>query len=219
MSRTENPEEAENQWVSVPKQRRTRARLERIYAVAEALFEAQGFENTTLRQVAAGVPCSMGTIYDRFEGKDALLLAMHERLRLRLLQALPMLVPSERLRHLDLSRWLQLAVQGACASITGHLGLRRAVMERCIGSEVVAQKERAYREELCGYFVRGLSLYADDIRHPDPALAAQHIYSMLTAVISQRYDMRLEPPSGRLNDPDFLEECTRMCMGYLVHAP
>jgi AcrR family transcriptional regulator len=210
--------EPENRWVSEPKQKRTRERLDRIYKSADALFDAQGFENTTLRQVAAEVPCSMSTIYDRFESKDALLLAMHERLRQRVLVGMPLLAPKERPAHLDLEGWIQLSVRGACTSMANHRGLRRAVMERCISSEVVAQKELDHRKELCGYFVRGLALYKDDIRHPNAKVASRRIYSMLTAVVSQRYDMRLEPPGSGLSDERFIQECVRMCLAYLLHS-
>lgn len=215
----ESYKEAEpaNKWVREPKQKRTRERLALIYKSADALFEAQGFEKTTLRQVAAGVPCSMGTIYSRFESKDALLLAMHERLRQRVLTGMPLLVPDRRPAHLDLRGWIELAVRGAFASMVGHRGLRRAVMERCISNAEVADKELHHREELSGYFVRGLSLFKDEIAHPDWEVAARRIYSTLTAVVTQRYDMGLEPPSGRLDDEHFIQECVRMCLAYLEH--
>ena len=215
MSPKSQKKATENQWVSAPKQQRTRERLDRIYEVAEGLFDAQGFENTTLRQVASAVPCSMSTIYDRFESKDALLLAMHERLRQRVLAGMPLLAPETRPAHQDLEGWVKLAVSGACTSMSVHRGLRRAVMERCISSEQVAQKERDYREELAEYFVRGLALYADEIDHPDPAVAARRVYSMLTATVSQRYDMRLEPEGSRLTDKAFMRESVRMCLHYL----
>ena len=216
MDEPEPEKEASNRWVREPKQRRTRERLALIYKSADALFDEQGFEKTTLRQVAAGVPCSMGTIYGRFESKDALLLAMHERLRQRVLTGMPMLAPDRKPAHMDLRGWVELAVRGACASMANHRGLRRAVMERCISSEEMAEKELYHREELATYFVRGLSLFADEVTHPDVEVAARRVYSTLTAIVSQRYDMRLEPPNSRLSDEHFIEECVRMCLSYLV---
>jgi AcrR family transcriptional regulator len=216
MAKSQRPQK--NRWLREPKQERTRARLETIFEAAERLFDAQGFENTTLRQVAAEAPCSMSAIYARFASKDDLLLAMHERLRQRVLSGMPLLVPPDGRARMTLERWVRLAVEGGCSAMTSHRGLRRAVMERCISSPALAAKEKRYREELCEQFVRGLSMYTTDIAHPDPEAAARRIYSTLTAVISVRYDMQLEPEKGRLSDARFMQECTRMCLGYLAFA-
>ncbi|WP_409332989.1 TetR/AcrR family transcriptional regulator [Trujillonella humicola] len=65
---------------------RERRRLERlesgrreILAVAERLFVEQGYEGTSLEQIAAGCGFSVGSIYNFFRNKDALYAAALER--------------------------------------------------------------------------------------------------------------------------------------------
>lgn len=65
---------------------RARRRLERresgrreILAVAERLFVEQGYEGTSLEQIAAGCGFSVGSIYNFFRNKDALYAAALER--------------------------------------------------------------------------------------------------------------------------------------------
>ena len=65
---------------------RARRRLERLESgrreildVAERLFVEQGYEGTSVEQIAAGCGFSVGSIYNFFRGKDALYSAALER--------------------------------------------------------------------------------------------------------------------------------------------
>jgi AcrR family transcriptional regulator len=53
---------------------------DRILATALDLFTAKGYEQTTLRDIAATAQCSLGLTYRYFERKEDLVLALYERL-------------------------------------------------------------------------------------------------------------------------------------------
>ncbi len=57
-----------------------RARREQIVEAATRVFAQKGFRRATTREVAREAGVSEGTIYNYFEGKDALLMAILERL-------------------------------------------------------------------------------------------------------------------------------------------
>jgi len=50
-----------------------------ILRVAAALFRKHGFERTTLRDIAKGCGCLLGSLYYRYPSKDALLVDMADR--------------------------------------------------------------------------------------------------------------------------------------------
>jgi len=56
-----------------------RRRRERILAAAERLFAAQGFQKTTVDEVALAAGVSKGLVYDHYASKEALLGAVWER--------------------------------------------------------------------------------------------------------------------------------------------
>ncbi len=60
-----------------PKAEETR---QRILNSALSLFEEQGFESTTLRQIAARAKVSLGLVYRYFAAKESFVLALYERL-------------------------------------------------------------------------------------------------------------------------------------------
>ncbi len=57
-----------------------RTRREQIVEAATRVFAQKGFRRATTREVARAAGVSEGTIYNYFEGKDALLMAILERL-------------------------------------------------------------------------------------------------------------------------------------------
>src|SRR5918911_5185084 len=59
-----------------PKGERTR---EHILETAIQLFIEKGYENTTMREIAAAAKCSLGLTYRYFARKEDLVLALYQR--------------------------------------------------------------------------------------------------------------------------------------------
>ena len=62
---------------AIPKSAATR---ERLFETALRLFESQGFEATTMRQIADGAGCSLGLTYRYFAAKEDLVLELYGRI-------------------------------------------------------------------------------------------------------------------------------------------
>lgn len=59
-----------------PKQERSRARLEALLAAGNHLFSTREYEDVTVADIAAEAGCAVGTVYGRFQNKEALFLAI-----------------------------------------------------------------------------------------------------------------------------------------------
>src|SRR5688572_25334848 len=62
-----------------PKQTRGQRKVEHILRSAEALFAEVGFENATTNAIATRAGVSIGSLYQFFASKEAILHAMTER--------------------------------------------------------------------------------------------------------------------------------------------
>jgi AcrR family transcriptional regulator len=62
-----------------PRQRRSRDTVERILDAAARIFDERGYRGTTTNHVAALAGVSVGSLYQYFPNKDAILVALAER--------------------------------------------------------------------------------------------------------------------------------------------
>lgn len=62
-----------------PRQQRSRATVDRILGVAARIFDQHGYRATTTNHIAAAAGVSIGSLYQYFPNKDALLAALAER--------------------------------------------------------------------------------------------------------------------------------------------
>src|SRR5262245_4789995 len=63
----------------VPPPSATPQTRERILDVAEALFAAHGFAGTSMREIAGAADLTAASLYNHFDGKEALYAAVLER--------------------------------------------------------------------------------------------------------------------------------------------
>src|SRR3990172_9285786 len=66
-------------WVRVPQQARTPPAVGRLLDAAEALVAEKGFDQTAIADIVRRAGVSVGGFYRRFQDKDGLLQALHER--------------------------------------------------------------------------------------------------------------------------------------------
>jgi len=68
-----------NDFRRMPKQERSRKRYEEILDVAASLFLHKGFDGSTTNEIAAQADISIGSVYQYFENKEAIVAALTER--------------------------------------------------------------------------------------------------------------------------------------------
>ena len=201
-----------------PRQARTRKQLARILVVADDLFSEHGYDGTRLSDIAAGVPCSMSTIYDRFASKEGLLRYMHRQGTEQAIAMIDQIQPTVS-ADADLRAVLPDALRVGLALIRRYRGRRRAVLERIHADPVLLELELELRAALVASGRRFLLAYRHQIRHPDPERAASQAMRLMILLTEDRQAALPVPPSLQLDDDAFIEETCRMVLGYLQLAP
>lgn len=197
-----------------PKQARTREQLARILEETDRLFAERGYQATKIADIAAAVPCSISTIYDRFGGKAELLRYMHRQGAQEALSLIGALEPLDEAEG-QLSEVLPGAVRMGLAILHRYRGRRRASLELMHADPDLAALELENMEQLVRAGQRFLFAYRKQFRHPDPELAAQQAMRLLMAMTEQRGTLLPTPALGMLDEDRFVEEVTRMVLGYL----
>jgi AcrR family transcriptional regulator len=123
-----------------------RQRLPRIQREAQILdaatrvFASKGYRAATTREIAAEAGVSEGTIYNYFDSKYDLLIAMSKRLALESLGQLDQLPPQE-----DVRAYVTALVRDRFALLTKNMDLIRALMPEVLVDDELRQ---AYVEQV-----------------------------------------------------------------------
>lgn len=201
------------EWVKPPLQARSHRTLERILDAAEALLVERDAEVITVAMVASRAKSSVGSLYARFAGKDALLRSVFERF---LDQA-----DATAARTLEPEMWLDASLETVfertlaftiavfeerrklIAALTIHAAQSpdmRGIVER-LGTTIAER----FHQLLCA---RGV-----EIAHPDPAQAIRFTTWTLLSTLEARTLHR--PESCPFTGDQIIAEGMQMFLAYL----
>ena len=135
--------------------RLTRAEREaQILEAATRVFASKGFRAATTREIAAEAGVSEGTIYNYFDSKYDLLIAMSQRLALESLQQLDDLPPQE-----DVRAYITALVTDRFDLLVKHMDLIRALMPEVLIDDEMRQ---AYLEQVLSPALSYLGQYIEN---------------------------------------------------------
>lgn len=192
-----------------PSQRRSQVTVTAILDAAARVFEERGFEAGTTNRVAERAGVSIGSLYEYFPNKDALLVAVVER-------------------ELERERSKLLAILEPAATGRGLAGQLRAFAETLI--ELHARRPALHRilfdqadhppaahacvlrfeESLAHALAESLRRARPSLRDPD---TAAHLIVQTTESLAHRFALR------GIHDLDraaFVRELTRLLVGYAL---
>jgi len=184
-----------------PKQDRSRTMVEVIVEATTRIIEDDGLAGLTTNRVARVAGVSVGSLYQYFPNKDALVEAVRERFAARFQSALLALLA--RLPGLSLDQAIDAWVETMVELHTESPGVHNAVGE---GSPPEAQEALAI--VLGGY----LDAHADEIRRPDRPLAGRVLMDAGEALV---HNTALRDPA-RLEDPAWVAEVCDLLRRYLL---
>jgi AcrR family transcriptional regulator len=189
-----------------PAQRRSRATVERILDSAARIFVERGYRGTTTNHIAADAGVSVGSLYQYFPNKDAMLVALEERHLEQARQALQRAATRWRRTEPTLDAW--------CASFVDllvrinddelHLLLERSAPSPPHLDRLVADVVAATATDLTDHLRRWGC--------PDPELRAR---LLVTTALHLVHDFLLHPSR---RTAALRAEVTRMLRAY-VAAP
>jgi AcrR family transcriptional regulator len=197
--------------IADPKQARSRRTLDRIVAAGLELLEEGGPDAVTVQAVVSRARSSVGSFYARFEGKDALLEHLRERVRAS--------AESEWRETVGAASWessLEGLVTGAVElllDLRPDYDARIRSADRLIAGGDDDEPTRRALDELAARLLER----RDEITHTDPERAVR---IGLAAVLGVAEHLSAESSDGAAADPDGVRtECVRLLLGYLSGGP
>lgn len=191
-----------------PRQTRAQDTVEVILEATSRVLGRHGYEGCSTNRVAREAGVSIGSLYQYFPSKEALLAALSRR-RSERMQA----VFGERIakvRDLPLRDAVREIIRTELDSYQNNPAFHRALFEHVPRFERPAHID-AVREEVCRMIAEQL-LQRPDVKVGDPALASFLVVNALDGVCQAALRTRSE----FLGSPAFLEACTDMVVRFLA---
>lgn len=203
-------QEVELQPRKSPQQERSAALMEALVEATARVLADDGYRGATTKRIAAVAGVSVGSLYQYFPGKDALVFAVQQRHFDQVMQALARvsLAPDQ-----PLGAAVQGFVRGMVAGHDLDASLHRALTEQMLRLGPAPFREA--QDRAVG-MVRGiLGLRADEVAVADLDTAAW----LLVTTVEGAVHAALMGGDGRLADPRFERELTALVCRYLGVAP
>ncbi len=179
-----------------PVQRRSTATVEAIVEAAAQVFERHGYASGTTNRIAERAGVSIGTLYQYFPNKDAILIALTER---HLDEGIALLGPLLR----DLVEHPPPVRVGVRRLLDGLLelhrhqpALHRVLFEEAPRPPALRRRLDAVTERATGAVARYLAA-RPEVTVPDPAVAAALVVAVLEATT---HGLAIHPRAGLETD-------------------
>jgi AcrR family transcriptional regulator len=150
-----------------PTQQRSREALERVIRASEVLLAKKGYDGFTVAEVCQRSKVSTGSVYARFESKDALLLEVQRRLIDRLTAGA------------SLDDALGMVIRPLAEGLHRERRLLRAFMARATTDPRIGKPGSAASKASSRQFKAGVLARRDEIAHPDPDRAADTAFRII----------------------------------------
>lgn len=168
-----------------PRQERSRRTLERILAAGTEVFAARGFEGLTIAEVCRVAQTSAGAVYTRFEGKDALVRAVHDHAMAAMLTEVDALyADGPGWRELATPEFIERAVRLLVSHMRERAAIVRAIVLRAAADPVMRASGAAAIGKMADAFTARVLNRSADLPHPDPETAVRAAFGMAFEAIS-----------------------------------
>jgi AcrR family transcriptional regulator len=187
-----------------PRQRRSQETVARILDAAARIFGTEGYQRTTTNHIAAEAEISIGSLYQYFPNKDALLVALADRHLDEASTALAGIAAGLRATAPSL--------EGVCRTlVTAAVALNSPdsihhLLWQAPRTEALTQRFAAFEAELALEVAWHLERFGHD-----PRRAHRRAEVMVTAVTAA---VHMCPPGD-----DLADELVALCLGYAAGTP
>lgn len=168
-----------------PVQGRSKASYERMLVAAEGLMVSRGSDDFTLQEVSKKGKVSIGSIYNRFEGKEALLHAVQLRVLERVDMQMHQRLEAARAGSKDLNGLVVALIDAVAETLRKYADIMRPLMQRAGVDPLVAATGKASYAATAHAVKQSMLLYSANIRQPDPLRAVDSAFRVLYASIAR----------------------------------
>jgi len=188
-----------------PRQPRSEATVEAILEAAFQLLEQGGVEALTTNHIAERAGVSVGTLYQYFQGKRAILAALAQRRAAAARDRIAQIVIASSGPDRPEIGAVRLIVRTLATAFEGSPATRRALLDALTaegGDDVVMRHHLAFFDAIAGKAVLGFDL------SPEAGFVLTHAVVGLLRAATVESDLALDP--ARLED-----ELVRLMEGYI----
>ncbi len=198
-----------------PHQQRARATVDAILEAAAQVFEREGYDGTTTDRIADRAGVSVGSLYQYFPSKDAILVMLAERHVERAVDRVRRLVGDaggfEALAHVEVEDVLRALIGEVAAMHRDQPRLHRILFVE----SPIPEEHHARIEDLEHGLVEMAAMLLrahPRVTSPDPDLSA---WMLVHAVHGLVHDFVVHPPRADRSEAAFVDDLVRMLAGYL----
>jgi AcrR family transcriptional regulator len=192
-----------------PRQQRSAETFEAILDAAAQLFGRYGYAATTTNKVAERAGVSIGSLYQYFPNKDALLYALGERHMRQFAGEFRAVLARLREEGPGLEESVRALVQAVADMHRADPVMHRLLYDQAPRPPEAARQMRDLQRWAAAEVERHLCRLG--VGGPDPALTA---LLLVQAMEAQVHGAVLEPPPGRSSD-EVIEAVVRLCLNAL----
>ncbi len=192
-----------------PLQARSTATVEAILEATAQVLETRGYEGTTTNRIAGRAGVSVGSLYQYFPSKDALIAALVERHFAQLTERV--LATLDRVKGQPVDQGVQAIIDTILSAHRHHCSRHQVfdlLLLRVDGFKLI-DRFLANVEEAVAEVLRARQ---DAVRPRDPDLAARILCRAVSGVV--RSTLRRAPE--QLTTPEFQRELATLVRGFLV---
>ena len=207
-------------YVREPKQNRSRASLERLLKAAAELLAQRGYNEFTLQEVSKKAKVSIGSIYNRFNGKENLIRQIQENELNALEIESAVIINQIRRKNLKLRQLVPEVISQYANLLDSYKGIMRPLMEISATDEVVATYGKQHAAENISDFMQLLLERKDEIRQPDPQSAVEHSFRYIYASLARFLGLGImDSVSGEGDWEEMLQTLSSITLHYLLGHP
>ena len=205
--------DALRRWIRPPQQARTRKSLSRLLDAAESLVAEQGFDETSIAEIARRAQSSVGGFYRRFRDKEGLLHALHERFCEEAEATADDALNPVRWQGASASQIIEAFIAFIVDIYREKRGLLLVFFVRAALDETVRERTEGF----IAYLTEGVAALLGERRielgHPDPATAASFGLRVILGTLTS--SIQLQSKDFGLDDPRLSGELARVFNSYL----
>jgi AcrR family transcriptional regulator len=173
--------DASARGVRPPQQRRSRESLERVLLSGEKLLAQKGYEGFTIGEVSRRAKVSVGSVYGRFDNKDALVQALHRRMLDRMAANGDGPIAGDA----DLGDAVRRGIGALSAGMDRERPLLRVFMMRGAVDPAISAPGSEASRAVARRFTEAVLVHGDEIGHPDPEIAADVAFRIAYDVLAR----------------------------------
>lgn len=184
--------------------------MEQIIQAATQVFAEWGYAGATTNHIAERAGVSIGSLYQYFPNKEAILVTLakrHVEIAGNLLMGL---VAERNLIETDLTEVLRPFIQATLELHTGNPRLNYVILSEAVWSAEAMEQVHALEDQ----FIDQLALTLDTHRQVSVKNSRHAAYIVVHAIKNLAHEFVIHPPAG-MSEEAFVEEMVALVGGYL----